>query len=70
MIVRSCVPSVLNVCLGVDPRTYVVEKSKALVHDFGLHDHGVLEKNMNGFMAHIGTSRLLSVFYAFFFQSC
>lgn len=26
------------------------------MQDFGLHDHGVLEKNLNGFMAHIGES--------------
>ncbi|PIL34064.1 hypothetical protein GSI_03775 [Ganoderma sinense ZZ0214-1] len=33
---------------------YDYGKSKELVQDFGLHDHGVLEKNLNGFMAHIG----------------
>ncbi|TBU41379.1 hypothetical protein BD309DRAFT_925479 [Dichomitus squalens] len=33
---------------------YDYNKSKALVKDFGLHEHGVLEKNLNGFMAHIG----------------
>ena len=32
------------------------KKSKELVQDFGLHDHGVLEKKLNGFMAHIGVS--------------
>ncbi len=30
------------------------------MHDFGLHDHGVLEKNLNGFMAHIGASHFRS----------
>lgn len=38
---------------------YDYAKSKELVQDFGLHDHGVLEKNLNGFMAHIGIRFLL-----------
>ncbi|KAM5543128.1 hypothetical protein V8D89_003002 [Ganoderma adspersum] len=38
---------------------YDYGKSKELVRDFGLHDHGVLEKNLNGFMAHIGIRFLL-----------
>ncbi|RDX48027.1 hypothetical protein OH76DRAFT_1353164 [Lentinus brumalis] len=29
-------------------------KARDLLKDFGLHDHGVLEKNLNRFMAHIG----------------
>ncbi|KAI0745057.1 hypothetical protein C8Q76DRAFT_702307 [Earliella scabrosa] len=29
-------------------------KARALLKDYGLHDHGVLEKNLNRFMAHIG----------------
>ncbi|KAI1785389.1 hypothetical protein LXA43DRAFT_1038506 [Ganoderma leucocontextum] len=39
--------------------SYDYAKSKELVQDFGLHDHGVLEKNLNGFMAHIGIRFLL-----------
>ncbi|KAI0717286.1 hypothetical protein C8T65DRAFT_572214 [Cerioporus squamosus] len=29
-------------------------KARSLLNDFGLHDHGVLEKNLNRFMAHVG----------------
>ncbi|RPD78469.1 hypothetical protein L226DRAFT_457423 [Lentinus tigrinus ALCF2SS1-7] len=29
-------------------------RARELLKDFGLHDHGVLEKNLNRFMAHIG----------------
>ncbi|KAI0779934.1 hypothetical protein C8Q74DRAFT_1262046 [Fomes fomentarius] len=34
--------------------SYDDAKARELIKDYGLHDHGVLERNLNRFMAHIG----------------